>query len=125
MQDEHLFYWPLFDSKIGRHRDNGLLLEVDNEGDSDGEEKATRATHARLGHSEDENSQIRGSSVMVYTEGPPMDFALVLTCKVTYVGGIFLFVFEQMLNLVDRILKSRAIETPPQMVTKDAKAVVV
>ena len=33
--------------------------------------------HSRLGHSEDENSQIRGSSVIVFTEGPPMDFALV------------------------------------------------
>ena len=31
----------------------------------------------RLGHSEDENSQIRGSSVIVYTEGPPRLFALV------------------------------------------------
>jgi hypothetical protein len=29
-----------------------------------------------LGNSEDENSQIRGSSVMVYSMGPPMTFAL-------------------------------------------------
>ena len=34
-------------------------------------------THARLGHSEDENSQIRGSSVIVYVEGAEMEFALV------------------------------------------------
>jgi hypothetical protein len=32
-----LFYHPAFDSKIGRHRDNGLLVED---------------SHARLGHSE-------------------------------------------------------------------------
>ena len=51
----------LFDGAVGRHRDNGLLLE----------------THSRLGHSEDENSQIRGSSVIVFSWGPPMDFALV------------------------------------------------
>lgn len=34
-------------------------------------------THTRLGHSEDENSQVRGSSVIVYVEGAEMDFALV------------------------------------------------
>ena len=36
-----------------------------------------KGTHARLGHSEDQNSQIRGSSVIVYVEGAAMDFALV------------------------------------------------
>ena len=83
-----LFYHTTFNSTIGRHRDNGLLSVDD-------------AHMTRLGHSEDENSQvhlsaafepvapslpllrprpprwqIRGSCVMVYSEGPPMEFAL-------------------------------------------------
>ena len=55
-------YLTVFNSNVGRHRDNGLQLP-------DGK-------HCRLGNSEDENSQICGSSVMVYTAGPPVTFAL-------------------------------------------------
>ena len=55
-------YLTVFGSCVGRHRDNGLLLP--------------EGQHCRLGNTEDENSQIRGSSVMVYTAGPPMSFAL-------------------------------------------------
>ena len=58
-----LAYQTLFHATVGRHRDNGLLLD---------------GGHCRLGHSEDQNSQIRGSSVMVFTpDDPPMTFALV------------------------------------------------
>ena len=55
-------YLTVFDSNIGRHRDNGL--------------EPPDGQHCRLGNSVDENSQIRGSSVIVYTAGPPMTFAL-------------------------------------------------
>jgi hypothetical protein len=58
-----LVYQTLFNSTIGRHRDNGLTV--------DGKD-------ARLGFTEDENSQIRGTSVLVFTVGPPMDVALVV-----------------------------------------------
>ena len=47
-----LIYHTLFDGSIGRHRDNGLI--VDGKG-------------CRTAHSEKENSQIRGSSVLTYT----------------------------------------------------------
>ena len=57
-----LAYLTVFNSCVGRHRDNGLLLP--------------EGQHCRLGNTEDENSQIRGSSVLVYTAGPPMTFAL-------------------------------------------------
>ena len=57
-----LVYQTAFNSSIGRHRDNGLRIAN---------------KQARLGHSEDENSQVRGSSVIVFTEGSPMEFALV------------------------------------------------
>ena len=55
-------YLTVFNSSVGRHRDNGV--------------QAPEGKHGRLGNSEDENSQIRGSSVLVYTRGPPMTLAL-------------------------------------------------
>ena len=57
-----MIYQTLFGACIGRHRDNGL--------------QPPDGSHGRLGNSEDENSQIRGSSVLVFTKGPPMTFAL-------------------------------------------------
>ena len=57
-----LAYHTLFGSTINRHRDNGLLVPG--------------GKHSRLGNSEDENSQIRGSSVLVFSRGAPMTFAL-------------------------------------------------
>ena len=57
-----MVYSTLFASCIGRHRDNGL--------------EPPDGQHGRLGNSVDENSQIRGSSVLVYSAGPAMTFAL-------------------------------------------------
>lgn len=64
-----LLYYVLFQSHMGRHRDNYTVrhLRATLEGG-----EAAGSTHANM-----ENSQRLGSEVLLYTEGPtPMDFAL-------------------------------------------------
>jgi len=57
-------YESVYDSFVGGHRDNGLVPPAGSGGQQ------------RVGHSEDQNSQVRGSAVMVYTVGSPMLFGL-------------------------------------------------
>ena len=65
-----LFYYTLFDSKMGRHRDNYNLKWFK----SILNDEAATAGTPMGGH---ENSQHVGSDVLIYTQGDtPMDFQL-------------------------------------------------
>lgn len=69
-----LFYYVLFKSSMGRHRDNYTVrhLRAMLEAEDEGGEAAPGSTHASM-----ENSQRLGSEVLLYSEGTcPMDFTL-------------------------------------------------